>query len=1189
MYLKRLELGGFKSFAERTQLDLGPGVNVIVGPNGSGKSNIADALRWVLGEQSAKQLRGGKMEDVIFAGTAHRRPLGYAEIVMRLDNSNGAMPVDFKEITVTRRVYRSGESEYSLNGELCRLKDIQMLFMDTGVGRDGYSIIGQGRVDEILSVKSEDRRHVFEEAAGISKYKARRHEAFVKLEREKQNRLRVDDIISEMTDQLEPLFAQSEEAKRYLDLRDRYKNIHINIFLEEIQRIGIELEQTEKSLQNGMTESLDGKKLLTETRQAGEALKTRQAEADVKYRRANESLLEITTALEKKQSDAKLLESGFAQLETDIVRLRGEAEKREALKTEKSHEREQEAENKQAQQKELYELNNQLDEHIEQSAQREDVLREEAAALDAYNQAIMDAMNAVTDSRARVLEAETEYRRIEDDKEQLNIDIENHENTLEERKAACKQGEAALEARIEDLERAKRNEEAYANERSRLAEEARELEKNIRVKAESLTVLRGKYRALADLESAFEGYYRSVKAVLAKKASDPRFAGICGAVSELIGVEGKYETAVEIALGSAAQNIITETEDDAKLAIEMLKAGRDGRATFLPLTAVRGRNISTSRVEGEPGFVGVGAELVSCEAKYEQVMAQLLGDIIIVDTMENALAIHKKHRYSYKIVTLSGERLSPGGAITGGSINRQSAGIIGRGRQLAELKKEVDLSQEEVAKLTEEERLLNEKRQATRDALSQASEKASALRLDVDSLRAKHIQDEEALKALVLTSQKYNDENEKLMIRIVESNKAVRAAKTELAKQEEAQMKARAELEEYRRLIDESRREQTEEADSLTELKVEISRRTEWIKQAEQTIQRLLREEAVLSEEKNLLITEATAHEQSLINTDGDKAKTREDIERLQTRLAEVKNELSASETEKSALDTAITRAEADERTQADAAFLMEKELTRLEMRKEHLDAASHRLHNEIWEEYGLTHQSALAFKRTDMSETALRRESQKIKAELAEMNNVNVGAIEAYKQLKTRYDFLTAERDDILRAEAALDEIIKKLTEQMESLFAARFAEIDTHFRDVFREMFDGGKAGLKLLDEKNILESGIEITAQPPGKSLQNLMLLSGGERALTAIALLFAILRLKPSPFCVLDEIESALDDANITRFAKFIKTYIDGTQFIIITHRKGTMEAADYLYGVTMEEQGVSKLVSVKFVDGDETPR
>ena len=1180
MHLKRLELTGFKSFADRTQLDLSSGLNVVVGPNGSGKSNIADALRWVLGEQSARQLRGGKMEDVIFSGTAHRRPLGYAEIIIHIDNSEGLLPLEFKEISIARRVYRSGESEYSINGEACRLKDIQMLFMDTGVGRDGYSIIGQGRIDEILSLRSEDRRMVFEEAAGIGKFKSRRNEALSKLERERQNRARVDDIIIDLEEQLEPLSIQAEEAQRYLAMRDRYKNVHINIFLTEIEKIDTELAQMSQTMQDGTLQFEGGKRQLAEARLAGEGLKNRALQADLKYRRASESLLEITAAIEKKDGDGKLLDSKIQQLEAERVRLNAEIEKRNAALESKTTERSSEEERLDKLKEELDNLNSQLAEHVKLSEQLQDEMRSSAAAMEAHNQAIVDALTDAAAARTALADMESAYLKLEDDKERLNSEILHHDTNLEDQIKKVQEAEDALNSCKNELTRAKNNAIAYASTHAHLSKEIGDLESEQRKIQESLTTARGRHRAISELEAQQEGFQHSVKTVLRKKATDPLFSGICGAVSSLIDVEREYEIALETALGGAAQNIVTRTESDAKLAINMLKDTKSGRATFLPLTAVKGKALNSADFADVSGFVDIASNLVTCDKDYAKVIAHLLGDVLIIDDIDNAMAFNKKTKYTHKIVTLGGERFRPGGAITGGGTGRQTSGIIGRGRQLEELSQKVETLRQELDGLTKQITGTREKGRATEELLNLAREKEQNMMLESERLNDRFFQANEALQGLNKLAATYNEENDKLMASLVETNQNIRNAKADLANQENAVQKARDDLENFKRQLEQNRLEQTEESDTLTGLKIEISRRTEWVGEAQRNVDRLQREENILLEEKRILQSEISAGEKTKVDTLAKKDTILTDQEKLKARIQEVRKEQTAAEAEKAALETAISKAEEDERAYADASSLIERELARLEMRKEQLDAASHRLHNEIWEEYGLTHQQALPFKQTEMSEAALHRTAQQLRAQLATLTDVNVGAIEAYKQIKTRYDFLTAQREDILQAEVALDELIVSLTAQMEEQFATQFKLIAQHFEEVFQQMFSGGKASLKLVDDKNVLESGIEITAQPPGKTLQNMMLLSGGEKALTAIALLFAILRLKPSPFCVLDEIESALDDANVVRFAKYLKEYVAGTQFIVITHRKGTMEVADHLYGVTMEEQGISKLVSVR---------
>jgi len=1183
MHLKKLELAGFKSFAERTQINLGTGLNAVVGPNGSGKSNISDALRWVLGEQSAKQLRGTKMEDIIFAGTAHRKPLGYAEIIMRLDNSDKSLAVDFPEVTVARRVYRSGESEYSINSTPCRLKDIQMLFMDTGIGRDGYSIIGQGRIDEILSLRSEDRRLVFEEAAGIAKYKARRNEALGKLDREQQNRARVDDIIFELEEQIPPLQAQAEDARRYMDMRERYKQLHINLFLSEAQKIEIELEKTGDALALILAQTQDGENRLANARRLGEELRAEAIASDVRYKQAHEAQLETVTAIEKTESEGKLLESKSAQYAQDQDRLTAEIEKRKTTAAEKQAEKSDQEALLEETEATLARLNQELTAQEDKTSQLEGAQEESTQILEEHNQAILKEVTAVAEYKSKVLDAENRYQRLEEDKEQLNIEISTHEERLVEQQEICKTTETEVKAAAEEAAKLVTRAESYKSALARLQTETHELHKAHRTIQDNLTTAIARQKALASLEANREGYYQSVKAILKKKATDPSFSGICGAVSELIGVAGEYETAIEIALGAAAQNLVTETDDDAKRAIQYLKQSREGRATFLPLTAIKGRRVDPSKLTNEPGYIGVASDLCEYDPKYTQIITQVLGNAIIVDNLDNATTMHKKHRYSHKIVTLQGELLSPGGAMTGGSISRSTSGIVGRSRQLTELEQHVKELKEEYETLSKQLEALKQKSQATEEAYARARDAAATFQIDERNAQDKLSKAKTALHDLHQAANTYNDQNDELMSRLIEGNKAIREAAKALADQEKAVETARAALVAYQEEMAQTRESSREETQALMELRIEISRQEEWKTQAETNIQRLEKELKVNATEISLLEAEISQAINNAQTSTDDKHEVENNLEKLKNRLREVQAELKNAETEKADLDSAISQAESDERTHTDEAANLARETTRLEMRKEQLDQNSHRIHNEIWEEYQLTHQQALTHKKQDQSETSMRRESQTLKAELSTMTDVNLGAVEAYSQLKTRYDFLSTQRDDILRAEESLNELISSLTAQMETQFAEQFALIAAHFQEVFKEMFGGGVASLKLQNTENVLESGIEITAQPPGKALQNMMLLSGGERALTAIALLFAILRLKPSPFCVLDEIESALDDANVNRFAKFLKEYAKGTQFIAITHRKGTMEAADNLYGVTMEEQGVSKLVSVRLMD------
>jgi len=977
MFLKSLEIAGFKSFRDKIKLDFPAGITAVVGPNGSGKSNIADAVRWVMGEKSVKSLRGSKMEDVIFSGTQFRLPLGFAEVQMLINNAEGLLPIEFSEVCVARRVYRSGESEYMINGSACRMKDVHRLFMDTGVGREGYSIIGQGRVDEILSTRSEDRRQLFEEAAGIVKYKSRRREAFLKLEAEKQNLLRIDDLIEEIKTQIEPLSLQAEQAKVYLKLRDEYKTIHINLFLQEAEFAEAQGKQSRELLFNLSKQSESEENKLAEIREALSAFKLKESEAELYYKEANRRIIKLATDIEKAEGNKRLLERIGKEI-----------------------------------------------------AQKQ-----------------MEKENAARESMA------------------LQKELSAAQNVLMKKEAA----HAALETKLE-----------------------------------ALYTANAKYKMLMEMDKEREGYHGSVKAVMRKKDQDRVFgSGIFGAVGELITVPEAYEYAISVALGGSTQNILTATEADAQRAITYLKLSKAGRATFLPATAMKPRSLTQEmdKLLREEGVVGLASHLISYDHDFASVFSHLLGNVFVVEDIGKAVGLSKKYRQSYRLVTLEGDLLTPGGAITGGSsgLKKQSASILGRNRQLNELEDKIAEMREQLYAMAKTFSLT----EGNRDCVGG-----------------------------VLTDRQGN----------VFSPLPMQSGK-------EA----------------DSRRLREKSNAKLTDCKVNISRLSQSIHNAKDKAAKLEEELSAVNSEKAAL-EDISFHGQA---------------DSLHLQLEQQKEKLDATENEVAELREATTRLEAEQKEHMETIARLSHEGARLEVRHEHHEAESRRLHDEVWEAYSLTYQGAQALRNPEYSMSFLRREEKRIKSEMSSLGHVNVGAIEAYQALRRRYDFLTEQRDDIQRAEDQLREVISQLTGQMEQQFKQQFSQIAKHFSDVFCEMFGGGAASLAMNDPDNVLESGIEITAQPPGKNLQSLSLLSGGERALTAIALLFGILRIKPSPFCILDEIESALDDANVMRFAQFLKGYAGDTQFIVITHRKGTMECADTLYGVTMQELGISKMVSVDF--------
>lgn len=972
MFLKCLEITGFKSFPEKIKLNFPVGITAVVGPNGSGKSNIADAFRWVMGEQSAKSLRGGKMEDVIFAGTQHRKPLGYAEVSMLIDNTNKMLPIEFSEVTVTRRLYRSGESEYQINGSHCRLKDVHALFMDTGVGREGYSIIGQGRVDEILSNKSEDRRYLFEEAAGIVKYKSRRNEALHKLNNEKQNLVRVDDLIEELSTQLQPLEEQAKQANIYLNLRDEYKKIHVNLFLNEVDAAEAEKKKSAELIENLSAQSKTEEDKLAQASEDLTYLKEQEIKAEAEYKEANRQIIEKITKIEKSESSIRITE-----------RISREIKERE------------------------------------------------------------DA----------ILKKQNELEKEQDTQEELQKNVSE---------------ESEVKQKLSEL----------SNLQDDLSFKEESLRATIVTVQQKFHGAKSKLKLLVEMEQEREGYFNSVKAVLSKKDSDSVFGkGILGTVGELLSVPQKYEQAISVTLGVAAQNIITTNQLDAQRAISYLKEQKAGRATFLPISSMRPRNTTSEmdRFLQEAGVIGIAKDLVSFDAVFMPVFSYLLGNIFVVESLPRAIELSKKYRQAYRLVTLEGDQLSPGGAMTGGSIGRQSSDLISRSRQITDLREQVAVLQKEAYSLDEELQKIKDKQKINADQTADFTERKINL----------------GLKTQALQSTQNN---------IKQSN---------------------------------------QELDLIKAQKVEL--------------------EAELAE---------------LAGAAGE-------VSILRGQLEDKQREVADTETRISNMRKSIAKIEISQKEYMEAIAALSREGARLETRHEQLESESRRLHDEVWENYNITYNSAKALYNSEYNIAFLRKEEKRLRSEIAELGAVNVGAVEAYKNVHERHKFLSSQRDDILKAEEQLHEVIAELTKQMEQQFSSQFKVMAKHFQDVFKEVFGGGKAELIMSDPDHVLESGIEITAQPPGKKLQNLSLLSGGERALTAISLLFGILRMKPSPFCILDEIESALDDANVIRFAKFLKLHAVDTQFIVVTHRKGTMESADTLYGVTMQEMGISKLVSVDF--------
>lgn len=1183
MYLKRLDLQGFKSFPEKVKLEFNPGVTAVVGPNGSGKSNVSDAVRWVLGEQRAKSLRGDKMEDIIFAGTESRKPLGFAEVSILMDNEDGRLPLAYSEVQVTRRVFRSGESEYRINGTACRLKDIQELFMDTGVGREGYSIIGQGRIDEILSAKGEERRRIFEEAAGIVKYKTRKNEAVNRLEREQQNLLRVDDIISELEVQVEPLEQQSRKAKEYLHLKEQLKQAETVAFCRDLERIGGEwesLRQAETATAEQLSQSLAKN---AEEKERAISFREKNERLDVLLQQQNEAMTELRAESEKTEGEIRLREEQRANDEANRSRIAGELT--EKAKKQAENEAEQElCHSKMAGLKlEMDARQEELEVLQEKYASLSTALHRDETQVESFKDEIFEQIRIGTETKGEISKREAMREQFLARRDQLFAEKEHTESRLHQFTVHLQALEQQEKERQEQLRYLQQELTALEQDKAHAQQEKQKAETSLSTQEKRSSELQSRLSLLSEMEREHEGYYNSVKSLL--NLADAKERGICGAVGQLLKVEEAYETAIEAALGGALQNIVTETEENARDAIGYLKKRNLGRATFLPVTAIKGRALEDRHgILAEIGVIGTAYDLVSFEEKFRQLALYLLGRILVVENLDRAVQLAKKYRHQYKIVTLEGDILNPGGAMTGGSQQKRALHVFGRSREIRNLRESLQAATKTVQELRERLALANEDLQEIEQETIEKKMELQGVLVsrngeETEKTLAEQRETAEKLSLLELEEKQLAEQTEN-------AEKEIAALREKAASSEQAMEQANEKLTAFQDSLTGGKEEKDILMEEITQKKIVLSSVGQKVYSLEEELLRLREEQSTLRQEQKKAAEQAAVYEkntdlrleqQTLLQQRADELQRQAEI--LQDRLNE-----TAAEKQQTAEQAAQAEAKAAE--WKETASRLENEQLRISSKKERLEEEKQRLTTQMWEEYEMTLRMAQEYT------AGLPKEREQIsvkewKGKLRALGDVNVGAIEQYKEVKERFTFLTAQREDILAAEEKLRQIIEELSVLMEKQFREQFGVISENFSEVFREMFGGGKAELRLTDAAHVLESPIEIVAQPPGKNLQNMQLLSGGERALTAIAILFSILKMKPSPFCILDEIEAALDDANVSRFAQYLKKFAAETQFIVITHRKGTMEYADVLYGVTMQEKGISKLISVDFSEAEKS--
>ena len=1180
MYLKKLELQGFKSFADKTTLEFMPGITTVIGPNGSGKSNISDAIRWVLGEQSMKSLRGSKTEDIIFAGTQNRKSLGFAEVSIVIDNTDSKLPIEYTEVTVTRRLYRNGESGYFINKTPCRLKDVLELFMDTGIGKDGYSIIGQGKIDEILSNKSEDRRRIFEEAAGIVKYRTRKVEAEKKLEQTKLNLLRINDILSEIEANIDPLRLQSEKAKKYLSLREELKSIEIGLFLYNIdiykEKIAEILKDTEifssqKEAEENKQNVLQGLKQnlkleLDELTTSIEAVQNLSFESSKLIEQINSKINVSNERIANNKENFDRYLKDIEDLSSRIHELEEEKTSRLEKKTNLSNNREKFAKELEEKTKSLEEVSSKLTSEeakieekkkkIEENTDLKYEKKEALNTIDINNENMVKREKTIKDEISNTISELDQKRLLKSDISKTFSEIEKQRNNFKKR--------------LEEI----------SNKKQESTSKIKDYETKINNLTMEYRMKQSKYKFLVDMEKEKEGYQRSVKALLLEcEKSSSLGKGMHGVLANLISVPEEYQTAIEMVLGGALQNIVTDTEEDAKKLIDYLRNNKLGRASFLPISSVKGKRPDRLIKNNLSGVIGVAADLVKADKKYEGIILNLLGKTVVVDNMDTAIILARQNSYSFKIVTLQGDIISPAGSMTGGSVTQKSSNIIGRASQIKTLAQELNHLDANIQKITKE-------KEDYENSISDLLEEVMSLEKSSQEQEIVYATEKQRIVSLEESISKLETTLSNLKQELLEIDKNKEANKIrqlaleqEMQKMEEETSSLSLEINAFAEKNKDTQKYIDDLNFDITNLKISVSSFDESNNSLDEMLSR---------------INQDIENNQRAINIKkGQRAKILEDnqaieaeILDLNNKIEEIKQEVSNSSTKVEALkqeriskNDKLTKTEEEILSQFETIENLKSQITKLDVKKSKLEVELEQIVNKMWEDYELTPSNAENYaKPSNVSHTT--KKVKELRDEIKSLGSINIDSIEEYKQTKERYDFMCEQRLDLENSSNKLKKVILDMTKTMKEQFEKQFKIINKNFGEVFAELFGGGKAELKLTDEENILECGIEIEVQPPGKKLQSMTLLSGGEKAFTAIALLFAILKINPAPFCVLDEIEAALDDVNVYRFADYLKNFTKHTQFLVITHRKGTMEVANTVYGITMEENGISKLLSMK---------
>lgn len=1177
MYFKKIYMHGFKSFAEPVTIDFNDGITCIVGPNGSGKSNISDAIRWVLGEQSPKALRGGKMDEVIFAGTASRKSRGMAEVTLVIDNSENILPIDYNEVAITRRMYRSGESEYLINNNHCRLKDIREMIMDTGIGVDGYSIIGQGKIADIVSNKPESRREIFEEAAGIVMYRTKKAEVERKLSSSNANLDRVNDIIAEIEGRIDGLRRDSEKATEYLALRERYQELEINITLKNIETLELKAEylkddilEASSEIEELREEKSEIDRRADENRQRAESLEVLSSETSSRLLAAVEEISTLMNRSEVNREKLSAIDDNMTRLSEELVLLQEKLEKETCDVDKLMDERKKMI-------AELERLDETLLRTVSCYEERTEALSKAAGEIDKRKNSIYELSSRAQSKRAEAGSLKNLQENLTERRQRLENEYETEESEKKAAELALRTAEEEKQSLIKEEEELRRALQLLTEEYNGGLARERQLSKELEELRIMIGQLSGRKKTIEEMEANYEGYHHAVRYIMKSK-----LRGIEGVVAELMQVPQGYEIAVETALGAAMQNIVCLDDKSAQMAIELLKENRAGRLTFLPIASVKSAVRRDDRFAGADGFRGYGSDCIKFDEKYRNIFEYLLGRTIIVDTMEHAVQLSRSVGGGLRFVTLEGEVINTGGAITGGRYKNSTANLLTRKAEITKLENEIyektKIKDRSVSELTSQRTFLETAQRRIAEAEEEAKKLARAIVLCEGKLTASEIalSDAEAaekrrheeLSRIEAEARKSDEMTAALLLEAEEAEAQIAVVTEETSLSMAAYEEEKSKLDEISEEIVKARMAVNICGEQKNSIDTALARAKETTGEIACDIEKKIKERELLLMQKDE-ITSGYTNVDELI---AEKTAAKEKLEQYAAEIAEERTAVTAAARESIAEKGAI-----DERLSSlqDSKYNLEIKMAKNETQLDHFK-------EKLWEEFEVSYIQAAEFKKKDFAVNTAVREVREIKGRIKELGEVHVGAIQEYEQVSERYAFLTAQRNDILEASRSLSEMISEMDKTIKLRFKESFDGVVANFEQIFAELFGGGHAELRLEDESNPLESGIEIIAQPPGKKLQNINLMSGGEKTMTAIALMFAVLKTKPTPFCILDEVEAALDDANIDRFANYLKKF-EGIQFALVTHQRATMEHADVLYGVTMPEQGISKLISLRIGD------